>query len=201
MNIPMFVRDASSVILALIMCASCSGSHNTPGKGAPNVHERWSELIDVLIDTEVHQRADFVSLWTWSDGQRAKFRREGLAFWSDFEDDTRRFDWLLMTIAFPPSYAVDVTAWAHEEGRIGPNPIHVNEQEYQAWQDEYERLRQDFWSSDLLDDSMRRLLWSLELRNKMYRLRDRRAQSNADIDNAQLVDELLVFIAALEDPE
>ena len=139
--------------------------------------EQWRDLLSVLeISAPASTQPSLVHFMQQIADSRASLRKAGQEFWRKYPNDARRYQWLLLTVALPPSYAVDSMAWASEEARIGPNRALVDHEAKAAWDAEYAVMRNTFWAAPETTDPERRLLWSAEIRQKLLWRRAARAR-------------------------
>lgn len=105
------------------------------------------------------------------DAEKLRFREAGLAFWRDFPDDPRRFEWLEMTVNAPPSYAADPFEWVAANEQLGPDTYPLDEVTASEWSRVYRELRAEYWNAPEVTELQRRSIWSAELRQQMLELR------------------------------
>lgn len=120
-------------------------------------------------------------------------RRElGLQFWERYPDDPRRYQWLLLTVFMPPHYPQDIHEWAENETHLEPNKAAIDRNALRAWEDKYSAMRQAFWASSAVTDQQRRLLWSRELEQRIFRMREAVARGET-VNVMPVLDEIVEF--------
>ena len=123
-----------------------------------------------------------------------RFRRLGEEFWSNYPEDPRRYRWLALTANFAPAYPLDMDAWAEQEAQIGVNSSAIDVSRHAAWERRYGEMREEFWSSPSVDDELRMLLWSGELRQAAFGIRRARVRGeNLDSDSELLLRHIVEF--------
>ncbi len=127
------------------------------------------------------------------DREKYEFRRRGLEYWKANPASPRRFSWLIISVALPPSYAVDSEAWAREEAEFGPNRYADFSSELEEWDAAYAEMRKEFWKAERVTEAQRRELWWAELFQEFERLRERLARGE-NIDRDAYMSELLEYV-------
>ena len=130
------------------------------------------------------------------DRQLTAFRQRGLEYWKQNPGDPRVLDWLAATVALPPSYAKDPVDWADQAFGLQPNRSERDEELMSAWRSDYTLLKEQFFASPDASEQLKRFLWSSEMRQALFRERDRFAATGVRPDpDIGYVDRLLDFIA------
>jgi peroxiredoxin len=120
----------------------------------------------------------------------------GIQFWKQFPDDSRRYEWLVLTVSMPPHYADSPDEWAQQEANGGPNGSAIRKQARDKWDALYRTMRAEFWKAKGVTDNDRQALWHGELAEEIRRLEDSHARGET-IDARPVMDNILRFIANL----
>lgn len=146
----------------------------------PKRHSDESELAYFMRQVEI------------SDARR---RELGLKFWENYQDDPRRYQWLILTVHMPPHYAKDINEWAKNETMLRPNPASIDTQALAAWQDAYPAMREAFWASPHVTEQQRRFLWFGELEQKILRAQESYARGEMP-ESQPILNGIVDFIKA-----
>ena len=158
-------------LLALVYVAGC-----TPRADNADAEEAWSQMVaGIPIDRERFAIEDG-SIFKEIERSSQFFRSRGVEFWSAFPSDSRRYDWLMMTVALSPEYPVDIDRWAAAEaGFLNPEP--VSDKQRQRWDARYVVMRDYFLNSSETTREDRDFLLALEVRNSLLGATDAFARS------------------------
>lgn len=219
------LMTTSLLALSAMALTACGGGETAqdagaPADAAPAAVEAAAPAPEAAVEEEMTQAdKDWAALTkspediAWQPGTdtlthflrdvqetRLRLREEGLKFWQAYPDDPRRYSWLIMTVAMPPAYAADIDEWIAEETRIGANKAAVDESALAAWEAIYPEMRETFWAAEEVNDQRRRLLWSTELQQKVWRLREARARGEEIGEPGPLLAEMVELIKAFPAP-
>lgn len=164
--------------------------------GSMSADNRWSHLISApaiepIEDIGSNDRlSNFLKA---SENERLRFRENGLEFWRDFPEDERRFDWLILTVRMAPHYVTSLEDWVLGETAFAGNSSPVDAAKQQRWEREYSSLRSEFWSSNSVDNVMRRHLWMAEIKGQLEFARDAKARGD-EIDLDAIISDVLAFL-------
>ena len=136
-----------------------------------------------------------------ADAQRLAFRSRGLAYFKDHPDDPRLLGWLAVTVALPPSYAIDPNSWAVSEFALGPNPSARDNEAIASWDREFRNLVSRYSASTPEHYQLMRYLRWNELRNRLYRERELFVVTGQRPDQNSVVRALLEFAQAFPNPD
>ena len=178
------------VLLPMVIACNEGATQRTSGSVST------VDTIDASADTEWqrltasgtglqrgHDEAYFVYLMKQVELANARRRELGIRFWKSFPKDTRRYDWLLLTVHMPPRYPVDLDDWARGEASLHPNASVVDVDSIRRWEQQYRQMREDFWFSQFVTEQQRRFLWFGELDQQFMRHAESRARGEeADIE-------------------
>ena len=134
------------------------------------------------------------------DAQLLGFRERGLAFAIEDPENPMVCDWLATTTAMPPSYAMDAAEWARQEFGILPNRAARDEYELATWKSVIEPIRQSCLSSPTVSDLTKRFLVSSELRQDLYRERERFVLADEQDSADVYIDRILDMISQFQRP-
>lgn len=158
-------------LLVLACIAGC-----TPRADDADAESAWSQVVSgVLIDRDRFSIVDG-SIFEEIERSNQILRSRGAAFWSAYPSDSRRYDWLMMTVALPPEYPIDVERWALTEASF-LNPEPVSDQQRRSWNTVYAAMRNEFLSSSKVTSEDRDFLLAFEVRNALLEAADASARS------------------------
>lgn len=201
--------------LAVSGCADSDKSSKSellsvaPGESESNdasslysVDQRWAELNRSAERLSMKDgETDLQRFLRQMEFDNRRRREIGLKFWEDFPEDQRRYDWLMLTAALPPVYALDSYEWAAAEADrdIFRNDAEVDKSAITEWQSTYLRLRTEFWEADAVSEQDRRFLWFVEILDKLRLIRS--GYSGAQIDEVREVfSEVKDYINKFDEP-
>lgn len=79
---------------AFLLVASPSIAQHSYPPPVDNVDDAWKKLESITRDAVNYKKNDFAS----AQARYLKYREEGLKFWKMFPNDSRRYQWLFMTV-------------------------------------------------------------------------------------------------------
>ncbi len=189
------------VVFLLCSMAGCNSGERGAGDTQLTADQAWDALTTwpnppgrSENETELEYFLRIVEL-------SAQRRRErGFEFWSRFPDDPRRYSWLLLAVAIPPTYPTDIETWV----RLAADPrmasiADVDNDAIVDWDTRYEGLRSQFLASTNVDAEAKRFLKAAELREAVTRLHQRR-QSGQEFNVDAVLDAYEAFFAEYGEP-
>ena len=128
------------------------------------------------------------------DTQLTAFRTRGIAHWRSNPNDPIIHDWLVATVALPPSYALDQRDWARRQFDLSANTSERDISAIREWERDYIEIRQQFFESQSVEPLSKRYVWSTELRQRLYRDREIFAATGVRPDADSYLSEFLEFV-------
>ena len=195
------VLQMSLVLVILFGCGSedIGSAGQVPSTSGPQAaytdqaDRKWREVIEPAPPrAKLDHESNLMQLVRQTEKTNQRRRWLGLHFWHDFENDSRRYDWLVLTTCLAPDYPVNIDDWALKESDIGINTAQIDIRQLDDWQAIYPKLRSTFWASKDVGERDRRLLWFCELRQRIEDHR-RAVARGESIDDSVLVDDVLRF--------
>ena len=159
----------------------------------------WGELV-TLSQFEPDAGSNLNGQLVSVERQKQKFRELGLRFWENHPDDPRRYSWLILTVALPPVFPIDLEQWAANEISLEPNRSSVQLDKHSEWSVLYPELRSALWNAVETTDRHRRFLWASELKQKLLANRAAMARGEESLDSEDILAEIVAFVTEYNEP-